>query len=534
MSGRFEAVAISRKGIPVTSTLIAPPSPDTGALRSLQAIGEHLQRLTGARWSEEAPEDAKEAVVALEQIARITSAIRADVLAEIERTGTWSHDGQRTIQAWMSERTGSSRNTAFKNVGLSKSLNDDLPQTRAALAGGLISEDHAQILARECTKTDSHRTRLSDPRRGESYLLRQAAEMDATKFAKVAKGWAIETDPKAADRAWRSDASKEDLMVTAKDDGYRISGWLTPAHGALLTQALASHMGRKSADDTRSLPQRQAAALMSMAHQGLNGGLQLPNSRIRPQLTITVDYATFAGLVDATGPSAPAAALGSEHPPHPAQWARDWQPGEDHAISARLDYSKLRGLPPATLADGTPLPPALLARLACSSLLSRVIFGPASTVLDSGREERIFTASQTRAIIARDRHCQYPGCDEEPNRSEVHHSLEWFKHNGSTHVDLGILLCWHHHSMVHERAITITRTGGKWQFTTKNGRDILPPGPSPGRHVPTPAPTPQPHTDPSRRPGRRKSSTDSWPPGGRLPRRQWRQQDLLALPGPPT
>src|SRR5699024_6295100 len=104
-------------------------------------------------------------------------------------------------------------------------------------------------------------------------------------------------------------------------------------------------------------------------------------------------------------------------------WARRWKPGDDHQISSSLNHELLTGVAPATLADGSPISPGLLTRLACSSLLSRVIFGPDSTVLDSGREERIFTASQTRAIIARDKHCQYPGCDEPPSRCEVHHSL---------------------------------------------------------------------------------------------------------------
>src|SRR5699024_4800727 len=118
------------------------------------------------------------------------------------------------------------------------------------------------------------------------------------------------------------------------------------------------------------------------------------------------------------------------------------QPGEagETVISPSLDYEALVGVMPATLADGTPLPPGVLARLACESMLTRVVFGPDSTILDAGREERIFPAHQVRAIIARDKTCRYPACDAGPSRSEVHHSLEWFKHHGTTHVDLGVLL----------------------------------------------------------------------------------------------
>src|SRR5699024_6955304 len=105
----------------------------------------------------------------------------------------------------------------------------------------------------------------------------------------------------------------------------------------------------------------------------------------------------------------------------------------------RLDHRHLRAIDPATFSDGTPSPPALLARLACGSQLSRIIFGPDSTVLDVGRTKRIFPANQVKAVIARDRHCQYPGCHEPPEFGEIHHSLWWAKHNGPTAVSHGIL-----------------------------------------------------------------------------------------------
>lgn len=155
------------------------------------------------------------------------------------------------------------------------------------------------------------------------------------------------------------------------------------------------------------------------------------------------------------------------------QWVDSWRQGDDHVISAALDHRRLIGTESATFSDGTPLPPALLARMACESQLARVVFGPESTVLDAGREKRIFPAHQTRAIIARDRCCQYPGCDEPPEFGEIHHSLWWLKHHGSTSTDHGILLCWHHHDVVHQREITITRHQGHWYFSTRHGLPIV-------------------------------------------------------------
>jgi hypothetical protein len=141
----------------------------------------------------------------------------------------------------------------------------------------------------------------------------------------------------------------------------------------------------------------------------------------------------------------------------------------------------LTGAAPAELDDGTPLPHALLARLACDSELARVVFGPASEILDSGRTKRLFTPGQRRAIIARDRTCRYPGCDAPPHEGEVHHSIWWYAQYGQTRAQDGVLLCWFHHDHVHANAISIERVcddaAGKaieqeWQVRDRNGRVI--------------------------------------------------------------
>ncbi len=466
-------------------------------LLQLRAISEGLKELSRTDWTALASNSAKELIQLLEQITRTTTAIQADVLAAAETSGKWALDGQQNFNSWVSSQTGSTRGTAGKAVRLSKTLQEDLPATRRALAEGTISSDHAQIIAQRCTKTDKHRTRLADPERGEEYLLQQAQDMDATKFAKVANSWAIETDPEAADRRWRKETAKEEVSLAPMTDGYHLSGWLNPTSGALLDEALRAHMGRRSADDLRPYKERRADALIALAAQSLDAGFQMPTARIRPHLTVTVEYDTLRRLVAASGPIMPAAdvdggaAFGICEMLSESEWAQSWKPGDDHVISTSLDYSRLQGAAPAELPDGTPIPHKVLARFTCESMLARVIFGADSTVLNVGREQRIFTAHQTRAIIARDRTCRYPGCDAPPGFGEIHHSISWAKHKGNTDVDLGILLCYHHHDLVHERDISITRRRGEWIFTSRHGRTIHPPG-----HSPTPTENSLPSSSP--------------------------------------
>lgn len=445
-------------------------SPDIDRLLTLST---ELARLASG-WGEGT--GSKEAIRALEQISRSVSAIQASVLTALKSDGGWAADGERTFDSWVTTQTGRTRRSAGQAVRLSESLNSDLPETKGALARGEISSEHAQILARQCARTEKQRDRLADPARGEGYLLEQAKEMDAGRFAKVARSWAIENDPKAADRQWRKESAKEELVLTPAEDGVHISGFLNPVRGAILKEALAAHMGRKAKDDDRSFTERQADGLVSLASQSLDAGFQMPNARIRPHLSVTLEYDTLDRLTQAAGSAIPPELLG-EGPGQfasEARWAEQWKPGDDHDINASLDFDLMNAAIPAELPDGTPLPHRVLSRVACESMLTRIIFGPDSAVLNVGREQRIFTAHQTRAIIARDRTCRYPGCSEGPGFGEIHHSISWAKHKGDTDVELGILLCYHHHDLVHERDITIQRRGGLWIFIDRFGRPIDP------------------------------------------------------------
>lgn len=459
-------------------------SPTSGVdpLRGLKEVAEQLTTLAEVAWHEHAGAVAIEAIGMVEHASRVLTALQAQIVVAAEADGMWALDGHRTFKAWYTAQTGTTKSTASKAVELSKSLRDDLPRTRKALAQGEITNDHAQLISRKCTRTDKHRELLSDPECGEEFLVESAKNLDASQFAQVANTWATMTDPEAADRLWREASAKEEFVLAQTMDGWHLSGWLNPASGAVLAQAIRSHTGRKAVDDDRTLGQRQAGGLLSLAQQSLDAGFQMPSARIRPHLSITMGYDTIERLAHATGTMIPPAFGGDANGNSTmgaAEWIKNWKSGDDHVIDPNLDYSQLEGIRPATLSDGTPVPPSALSRFVCDSMLMRIVLGPEGTILDAGREKRIFPVHQTRAIIARDRHCQYPGCDQGPEFGEIHHSVAWAAHQGDTHVDLGILLCFHHHSLVHERNITITRRSGHWIFVSRHGARIQQSGHAP-------------------------------------------------------
>ena len=137
-------------------------------------------------------------------------------------------------------------------------------------------------------------------------------------------------------------------------------------------------------------------------------------------------------------------------------------------IRAGIDVSMLDGFAPARLSDGSPLAPTQLAQLLCDSDLARVVFTAHGEPLDVSRSQRLFSPRQTKAVIARDMHCRFPGCSRGPEVGQVHHAQEWEK-GGSTVIDNAVLLCFAHHRYVHSKQITISHHVGGFLFTEPDG-----------------------------------------------------------------
>ena len=140
-------------------------------------------------------------------------------------------------------------------------------------------------------------------------------------------------------------------------------------------------------------------------------------------------------------------------------------------IRAGLATGVMYGFEPATLEDGTALAPSELATLLCDSSLSRIVLTAHGEPLDASRAQRTFSATQAKAVLARDRTCRYPNCNRGSEVSEIHHAQEWEK-GGATVMDNAVLLCWHHHGTVHANAVTITHHAGGFVFSRQDGSVI--------------------------------------------------------------
>lgn len=102
----------------------------------------------------------------------------------------------------------------------------------------------------------------------------------------------------------------------------------------------------------------------------------------------------------------------------------------------------------ADLGDGQVVAAETVRRLCCDAGIVPVVEGPGGEVLDVGRRTRSIPPALRRALTVRDGGCRFPGCDR-TMWLQAHHVAHW-AHGGETKLSNLVLLCHHHHQLVHE------------------------------------------------------------------------------------
>jgi hypothetical protein len=126
--------------------------------------------------------------------------------------------------------------------------------------------------------------------------------------------------------------------------------------------------------------------------------------------------------------------------------------GERPHLTVTVGAEALGGAPASAseLDHVGPVSPEVARRIACDSSLMRVVLNGRSEPLDVGRRTAIVPPAMRRAVIVRDRHCRFPGCDRPHPWCDAHHAVHWAD-GGPTAVANLLLLCRRHHRLVHDR-----------------------------------------------------------------------------------
>ena len=129
----------------------------------------------------------------------------------------------------------------------------------------------------------------------------------------------------------------------------------------------------------------------------------------------------------------------------------------------------------AELEEGGTISAETARRVSCDAGLVHWLENSDGEPLSIGRKSRTIPPAIRRALQRRDGGCRFPGCTCS-RFVDAHHIQHWAD-GGETAMDNLILLCRHHHRLVHEGGFGIcTSTQGVIEFSNPTG-EIIPTGP---------------------------------------------------------
>ncbi len=131
--------------------------------------------------------------------------------------------------------------------------------------------------------------------------------------------------------------------------------------------------------------------------------------------------------------------------------------GQVAEVSVLIDYTALLHGGQAKVAetsDGQQLPVEVIRRLCCDGTIVPVWLAGDHEVLAVGRQCRLATRAQRRALRAMYRTCCMPGCTVPFDACRIHHVTFW-EHFGTTDLDNLVPICESDHHLVHEGGWTL-------------------------------------------------------------------------------
>ena len=163
-------------------------------------------------------------------------------------------------------------------------------------------------------------------------------------------------------------------------------------------------------------------------------------------------------------------------------------------VSVLIDYTALLhggDARVAETADGQPLPVEVIRRLGCDGTIVPIWLGGDHEVLAVGRQCRLATRAQRRALRAMYRTCGFPDCTVGFEHCRIHHVTYW-EHFGRTDLDNLV-------PSVNTTTTSSTKAAGRCSCTPGDGSPCCAPtAPSPSTASPPTASPHRPSTPPRR------------------------------------
>jgi len=415
------------------STAPAPLSPFVAATRALEAVPCSPEAM-GAVGDHELLELLRHSAEH-ERLARAHSAVLAGELArrsapELGHDGLAQKLGHRTPQKLIQATTGSTSRSASQavRVGALAESHPWLASVAAGLADGSISADAVDAI-RGGLGMPNDEIPASMLAGAAERLMLDGASIDADTLFIRARAARDELDEAGIlDRERAAREARGLRLQSMRDGSVRIVWNLDPLDGSVVAEVY----------DRATSPRRGGPRFVA---EGEHARRIADDPRSTEQLASDV----FFQLITAGAEVDPSQLLGRGAPA--VRVTVTEQQLVARAGHGRVQRSQL------TVSIET------VERLVCNQATIGVVFDEHGQPLDVGREQRLFTQRQRVALAERDGGCRWTGCERPPLWAEAHHIQHWVRDSGRTDVADGILLCKHHHLLLHDHHWEIDRRG---------------------------------------------------------------------------
>ncbi len=341
------------------------------------------------------------------------------LIEKLDAAKSWRHEAMPSCAHWLNAHCGLDLVTAREKVRIAHAL-PRVPLIRECFRSGELSYSKVRAITRVAGSDNEAELVQMARMNTAAHVARNVAAMRQAERL---------SESKAAFDAYRH----RTFTCHGDEDGTLVfEGRLPADQGALLVQALDRAMewlDRSFAETAQTV--RRADALAILAERFLSEpphadeGL---NTADRFQITV---HAPAEALVELAG-------VDADDPPQ--------------------------------IEDGPVLATETLRRIACDSAIVRILETGAGEPLDVGRKTRVIPPALRRALKRRDRGCRFPNCTN-TRFVDGHHILHWAD-GGATRLDNLVLLCRHHHRLLHEGMYYVVKDGAQFIFCRGDGEEV--------------------------------------------------------------
>ena len=358
---------------------------------------------------------------AIEAEQRRLDARRMAALAETHHRAVTERKAGLRLKQWLGHTHHVSAATSAKQVATAKKLRV-LPEIAEALQLGLISFDHAALLARLCVpRVEAVMVEL------QARFIELALVERFDQWAHTVRGLVSLADQDGPGPGPLGEPQNRLRMTDGLDGSLHLDIDLYGAAAAKVRASLLKEGERQWRHQTRQQePRSEQDASESEPADGGSGCEHDGTFAEYPQRSLLLADAAVMLI----GKGLVARANGK-------------MPVTDVTLIVPAS-----GPLEAWTPDGVRLQDGTIRRLVCNAVFTPVVVDNLGVPLDMGLAKRLYKPNQKRAIMIRDGGCGNPGCDLPWEWCEIHHVEHW-EHDGPTDLPNGLPACSFHHDLWH-------------------------------------------------------------------------------------